>query len=163
MGTCWWFISSITIIIIILIFIIEVTEQSSIHKIYDVSVLEIHFRTLIILALNSLLSTLSNFTEWTWEIHYYCKEYKRTTKTITLLCMKVQMQLRIALPLSIFFVEVEHPSTHSLLPLAVVQHLSTCVFAVNGQQIPHMLYVSSRQMRYIPIQSIKCKCVLIEL
>lgn len=62
-----------------------------------------------------------------------------------------------------FFVEVEHPSTHNLLTLAVVQHLNTCVFAVNGQQIPHMLYVSSQQTRYIPIQSIKSKCVLIEL
>ena len=61
-----------------------------------------------------------------------------------------------------FFVEVEHPSSHDLLTLAVVQHLNTSVFSVNSQPIPHILNVTSRQTRFIPIHSIKNKCILID-
>ena len=94
---------------------------------------------------------------------YYCREYKRTSKTNNYTVVYESPDTTgDSFAIIDFFVEVEHPSTHNLLTLAVVQHLNTSLFAVNGQAIPNMLNVSSKQTRYIPIQSIKNKCILID-
>jgi hypothetical protein len=86
---------------------------------------------------------------------YYCREYKRTSKTNNYCVVYESLDTtEESFAIIDYFVEVEHPSTHNLLTLAVVQHLNTCVFTVSDQPIPHMLNVSSQQIRYIPIQSI---------
>ena len=95
---------------------------------------------------------------------YYCTEYKRASKTnnYCIIYENPDTTEHDSFAIIDYFVEVEHPSTHNLLTLAVVRHLNTCVFTVNDHPIPHILNVSSQQTKYIPIQSIKSKCILIE-
>lgn len=96
---------------------------------------------------------------------YYCREYKRTSKTNNFTILyKAQPSTDSEDEFAIidFFVEVKNSRSCEPVIIAVVQHLNTSVFTVNGEEIPHLFKVSSRQTKCIPVASIKRKCILIE-
>ena len=93
---------------------------------------------------------------------YYCREYKRTSKTNNFTVLYEAEPSKEEFAIIDFFVEVKDPWSGKPVTLAVVQHLNTSVFAVNGEEIPHLFKIFSRQTKCIPVASIKRKCILIE-
>ena len=93
---------------------------------------------------------------------YYCREFKRTSTTNNFTDVYETQPLKEEFAIIDFFVEAKNPQSSEPVILAVVQHLSTNVFIVNGQEIPHLFEVSSRQTKCIPVASIKAKCILIK-
>ena len=93
---------------------------------------------------------------------YYCREYKRTSKTNNFTILYETQPSEEEFALIDFFVEIKNPASCEPMILAVVQHLNVSVFTVNGEEIPHLFEISSRQTKCIPVASIKRKCILIE-
>lgn len=93
---------------------------------------------------------------------YYCREYKRTSKTNNFTVLYETHPSREEFAIINFFVEVKIAGSCDPMILAAVQHLNTDVFVVNGIEIPHLFEISSRETKFIPVASIKRKCILIE-
>ena len=93
---------------------------------------------------------------------YYCREYKRTSKTNNFTILYETEQSKEEFAIIDFYVEVKDPRSGKSVILAVVQHLNTSAFTVNGEEIAHLFNISSRQTKCIPVASIKRKCILIE-
>ena len=93
---------------------------------------------------------------------FYCKEYKRTSKTNNYSILYEMEASGEHFALIDFFVEVTNPETSEPVILAVVQHLNVTSFSVNGEEVPHLFDISSREAKCIPVTYIKRKCILIE-
>lgn len=93
---------------------------------------------------------------------YYCREYKRTSTTNNFTVVYEIQPSKEEFAIIDFFVEAKDPQSSDPVILAVVQHLSTNVLIINGQEIPHLFEISSRQTKCIPVASIKAKCILIQ-
>ena len=96
---------------------------------------------------------------------YYCREYKRTSKTDNFTVLyEAQLSSDSEEEFAIieFFVDIKNPHGCEPVILAVVQHLNTSAFDVNGVEIPHLFKVESRQTKCIPVSSIRRKCILVK-
>ena len=93
---------------------------------------------------------------------FYCREYKRTSKTNNYTILYEREPSNEQFALIDFFVEVTSPETSEPVILAVVQHLNVTSFSVNGEEVPHLFDITSREAKCIPVTCIKRKCILIE-
>ena len=93
---------------------------------------------------------------------YYCREYKRTSTMNNFTVLYEAQSSKEEFAIIDFFVEVKNSHSCEPVILAVVQHLNTNVYNVNGEEIPHLFEISSRHTKCIPVASIKRKCILIE-